>query len=41
MIRISPTLGADLAPTADGMELRFSSGETVPMRKKVAGRSTP
>jgi hypothetical protein len=41
MIRISPTLGADLAPTADGMELRFSSGETVPMRKKVAGRTTP
>lgn len=39
MLRVSPSLEAELAPTAAGMELRFSSGETVPMRRKTPGRS--
>jgi hypothetical protein len=40
-IALSPSLEAELAPTAVGMELRFSSGEIVPMRKKTPGRTAP
>ncbi len=36
-LQLSPSLEAELAPTVDGLELRFSSGETVPMRKKTSG----
>ena len=38
-LQLSPALEAELAPTPEGMELRFSSGEIVPMRKKTPGRS--
>ena len=35
-LHLGPSLEAALTPTPEGMELRFSSGETVPMRKKPA-----
>jgi len=38
-LHLSPSLEAELAPTPDGMELRFSTGETVPMRRKLPART--
>ena len=39
MLQLSPSLDAELVSTPEGMELRFSTGETVPMRRKTSGRS--
>ncbi len=41
MLRLSTVMEAELAPTAEGLELRFSSGEVVPMRRKTPERNAP
>lgn len=34
MVTLANGLGAHIAPTSDGMELRFTSGERVPLRRQ-------